>query len=368
MGQCASAANASPASKPEAAETMSSGGCPVRQGKPSQVTASQAQGTCPVRGAAPSASGIDPQNMMPVQPNQMPAEGQVLALSTDRVESSIPQADGTTRWVYPSAQMFYNALRRKGKTTGEEEEHMDAVIAIHNNMNERTWNEVLEWERMHCKECERPTLARFMGRPDELSVEAQLRYWLTGQLPFDRHDWFVNRCGREVRYIIDYYDVPEKHDADKIPKLHDNTSVKSIELSVRPALDSFEAASDRTRRALQESLRGVLPAPAASSGASATTPSAPTSDAPSMTMSALRDACSDRVAAMQNCDGEEACEKAHIGLILCMAEKVCKGEASRFKTLFDAEVPGPQTAKAFAEMQDCLSKYAAVAKRTKSKP
>lgn len=26
------------------------------------------------------------------------------------------------------------------------------------------------------------------------------------ELPFDRHDWIVDRCGREVRYVIDYYD------------------------------------------------------------------------------------------------------------------------------------------------------------------
>lgn len=23
--------------------------------------------------------------------------------------------------------------------------------------------------------------------------------------PFDRHDWFVDRAGKEVRYVIDYY-------------------------------------------------------------------------------------------------------------------------------------------------------------------
>lgn len=23
--------------------------------------------------------------------------------------------------------------------------------------------------------------------------------------PFDRHDWIVDRCGKEVRYVIDYY-------------------------------------------------------------------------------------------------------------------------------------------------------------------
>lgn len=25
------------------------------------------------------------------------------------------------------------------------------------------------------------------------------------EYPFDRHDWFIDRCGKEVRYIIDYY-------------------------------------------------------------------------------------------------------------------------------------------------------------------
>ena len=25
------------------------------------------------------------------------------------------------------------------------------------------------------------------------------------EAPFDRHDWIVDRCGREVRYVIDFY-------------------------------------------------------------------------------------------------------------------------------------------------------------------
>lgn len=31
-------------------------------------------------------------------------------------------------------------------------------------------------------------------------------------IPFDRHDWTVDRCGKEVRYIIDYYSVEEPAD------------------------------------------------------------------------------------------------------------------------------------------------------------
>lgn len=32
-----------------------------------------------------------------------------------------------------------------------------------------------------------------------------MKSWLGGPLPFDRHDWYVDRCGQEVRYVIDFY-------------------------------------------------------------------------------------------------------------------------------------------------------------------
>jgi Cytochrome c/c1 heme lyase len=34
---------------------------------------------------------------------------------------------------------------------------------------------------------------------------ARVSNWFGAQLPFDRHDWWVDRCGREVRYVIDFY-------------------------------------------------------------------------------------------------------------------------------------------------------------------
>ena len=34
---------------------------------------------------------------------------------------------------------------------------------------------------------------------------ARVSAWRTGQMPFDRHDWYVDRCGKEVRYVIDFY-------------------------------------------------------------------------------------------------------------------------------------------------------------------
>jgi Cytochrome c/c1 heme lyase len=34
---------------------------------------------------------------------------------------------------------------------------------------------------------------------------ARLRWLLGGPLPFDRHDWTIDRCGTTVRYVIDFY-------------------------------------------------------------------------------------------------------------------------------------------------------------------
>ena len=56
------------------------------------------------------------------------------------------------------------------------------------------------------------------------------------ELPFDRHDWVVDRCGRQVRYVIDYYGCEPRED-QSVP----------IFLDVRPAMDSFGACWDRMR-------------------------------------------------------------------------------------------------------------------------
>lgn len=47
-------------------------------------------------------------------PNQQPSLGQPFSLSTVREESTIPRAYSEKNWVYPSEQMFWNAMLRKG--------------------------------------------------------------------------------------------------------------------------------------------------------------------------------------------------------------------------------------------------------------
>ena len=102
-------------------------------------------------------SGSCPRNSEP-DVSQCPAADQKVPLSTHRMVSSIPktqaftpghQVAGSENWTYPSEQMFYNALRRKGYQA--DETVMPAVIAIHNTVNEQAWHRVLEWESIYHK-------------------------------------------------------------------------------------------------------------------------------------------------------------------------------------------------------------------------
>jgi cytochrome c heme-lyase len=92
---------------------------------------------------------IDPTNMMPSTAAQQPAPGQTAPLSVERVKSTITKGGTEGTWVYPSPQMFYNSLVRKGKAEGVETGDVDMVVAIHNEMNERTWGQLLQWEGRH---------------------------------------------------------------------------------------------------------------------------------------------------------------------------------------------------------------------------
>ena len=166
----------------------------------------------------------------PTADKNAPTRGQLVPLSTKREESSIPKGGARGTWLYPSPQMFFNALLRKDKAQDIHERDMNVVVAIHNNMNERTWRTILDWERVggHCARCPTPRLVRFQGRPHDLTPKARLKSWLGYGLPFDRHDWVVDRCGTLVRYVIDYYHHEQLAAQDKVPDLHSQEKIKSI--------------------------------------------------------------------------------------------------------------------------------------------
>lgn len=64
-------------------------------------------------------------------------------------------AGGLLYWYYLLRRATNrNALTRKGKAEGTQEDDMDMVVSIHNNMNELTWKKILEWEKIRrCKRC-----------------------------------------------------------------------------------------------------------------------------------------------------------------------------------------------------------------------
>ncbi|GBE86422.1 cytochrome c/c1 heme-lyase [Sparassis latifolia] len=215
--------------------------CPIQHDIPAASSSSSPPAQCPI-----SHDTLNPRNQMPTL-SQAPAADQAVALPTAREASTIPR-DAASTWEYPSPQQFYNALVRKGWETPEE--HVEMMVQIHNFLNEQAWLEILKWERKE-NPSDVPQLARFKGRPGELSPKA--RVWLfAGWLlpsrfntepPFDRHDWVVRRreTGEEVRYVIDYYSAPPEPDGSPV-----------FSLDVRPALDSFGSVKQRIAAATED--------------------------------------------------------------------------------------------------------------------
>ncbi|CAG5132712.1 unnamed protein product [Candidula unifasciata] len=155
----------------------------------------------------------------------------------DRVASSIPAGASDDRWTEPAKQAFYSSMLRKGwifKETDMTSENMKNMLKIHSANHELAWREVLKWEALHADECKEPKLKSCSAVGTKYSPRARLRSWIGYSLPFDRHDWIIDRNGKDVRYIIDYYDGGKF-----------NGNFEFALLDVRPALDSFEAFWDR---------------------------------------------------------------------------------------------------------------------------
>lgn len=53
--------------------------------------------------------------------------------------------------------------------------------------------------------CGGPKLIKFEGKPTQYTPKALFWRLLGYKLPFDRHDWTIDRCGEKVTYVIDFY-------------------------------------------------------------------------------------------------------------------------------------------------------------------
>jgi len=219
---------------------------------------------------------------MPFDLSNKRAEHQSQDLPLSRETSTIPKGDGSL-WEYPSPQQMYNAMLRKGYTDTPTDA-VESMVAVHNFLNEGAWAEIMGWERRFsqglvegykiCKRGEEnanqtlgtaddpfdtttwtakdvppPKLLRFTGRPTEPTPKSQVLQWLgwafpgkyASPPPFDRHDWFVQRCGdkgcEEVRYVIDYYEGEPEPTGEPV-----------FYLDVRPAIDGPRGAAERVVR------------------------------------------------------------------------------------------------------------------------
>lgn len=335
---------------------------PPQPTKPAKTTKQTSK--APPEGAAYDVYGqeINTSNMMPATPNQLPSPGQSAPLSTAREASTIPKsgAGDDATWTYPSAQMFYNALQRKGKAGDVSEDDMPSVIAVHNSMNERTWSDVMAWEkRFHCDECPAPKLKRFMGRPHDLSPTARFRMWFRGYTaPFDRHDWIVDRCGSaDVRYVIDYYSRDDEADP--------------IEIHVRPALDSPAAVWDRIRASVLPDAVDEPTPPRPQPAPAVAQDEVPAEEYESLRtltpagVQSVSDTVREKCAALG--DGFRKCREAggdcdaqNVSLNYCMARQICTPTADRF--MHTLENGGDETT-AYANMTACLDRFHIMARR-----
>jgi len=245
----------------ENVDNQKEGGCPVKNHTNNASSAGLLHwlwGNSPAPSPSPSTSSIPPPTQ--VSPAYNPAANDLIFgserhpsqkanLSVVRTVSTIPkssstetpehQPSGAHNWVYPSEQQYYNAMKRKGYSPNEKD--TPVILAIHNVVNEQGWSKICEWEAL--RGCADPKLKKFMGRPKDLSPKAYFLNLLGYSKPFDRHDWIIDRNGKEVRYVIDFY-------KGKSPS-HFNAPM-SVFLDVRPALDSPQAAIDIISRGFRE--------------------------------------------------------------------------------------------------------------------
>jgi cytochrome c heme-lyase len=87
--------------------------------------------------------------------------------------------------------------------------------------------------------CGGPKLVSFSGKATALTPRARWNTLLGYQPPFDRHDWVVDRCGKEIEYVIDFYSGKNEGKPGKTLNFY---------LDVRPKLNSLEGCKMRLQR------------------------------------------------------------------------------------------------------------------------
>ncbi|KAJ4294538.1 Cytochrome c1 heme lyase [Kalmusia sp. IMI 367209] len=227
----------------------------LKQAKASNPSQPPTPPHAPVQTPGCDSSSMDQASLTP-NPNVLDS---IRKLGTEREISTIPRAipseaapagkpansekdtgadKKTGNWIYPSEQMFFDAMKRKAYSP--EETDMRTIVPIHNAVNERAWMEIKQWEKGRGSEaCGGPRLESFSGLSSSLTPRARFNTLLGYKPPFDRHDWVVDRCGTKVEYVIDFYAGKEEGKTGKDLNFF---------LDVRPKLNSWEGVKMRAFR------------------------------------------------------------------------------------------------------------------------
>jgi len=181
---------------------------------------------------------LSPHRQVSSIPRAPSGDGSSSSSSSNNSETVDAHTSPSGHWIYPSEQMFFRAMQRKNWTPSAND--MSTLVPIHNAVNERAWAEITAWERGRGGEaCGGPKLVSFSGDSARLTPKARLMVLLGYQRPFDRHDWTVNRCGKRVDYVIDFYsgraDPACPH-------------ALSVYIDARPKLNSVEGVNMRLQR------------------------------------------------------------------------------------------------------------------------
>ena len=233
-----------------------------------------------------------------------------------------------------------------------------------------------------------PKLLHFMGRPDDLSPKARMKMLFGHPAPFDRHDWVVDRGGQEVRYVIDYYHDESGANEDKVPSLTDSSSIKSILVDVRPAIDSFDSFLDRVIRMPFQQINNntsynpppFLPKKDMGTAPPFTKhkePSQPPTSFKFQKMSTkeineiierIESECKPQKDKLTMCNSEETCGAAAVALQRCSALILCPTVVKEFddvvakvrekKELGDDGAAQEELSKSFDTMTTCMESFA----------
>jgi cytochrome c heme-lyase len=299
--------------------------------------------------------------------------------------------------------MFYNALARKGKLSDTQEDDMDNVVAMHNNMNEKTWRKILQWEDVAGQAGVK--LLKFQGRPTDLSPKALFKSKVLGHpLPFDRHDWVILRDDNTtIRYVIDYYyDESRARDSPEsaMPPLTDDEATPSLLVDVRPALDGPSQLYERlvampmARRVFQSTPFEPLPMlPSTSMKAQVSesvrvwqqiqagaksSKAKPSSDSLEQDLSiterqarelarqfaAIRANCAIQEKSLANCN--DNCDRASLDWTLCAAPILCALQHEAFRKAVEGGSEA-QISSALESVTACVGYQASLRKAAKSK-